>query len=343
MKRNVIALAVGGFVAVASVASAADLDVGKKAPSLHIAEWVQGDPFDLSEAKQDDVTVVEFWATWCGPCIASIPHMSEMQDHFKERGVTFIGVSSEKPSIVKKFLNKGWDKKMRYRVALDKEGGTNKAWMDAAGKNGIPTAFVVKGSTVKWIGHPMAGLDLAVAELCGDEAYAENARKIQNLREEFGNHHSAGNWKKAIVSADQLLKLVPGDDRVLMTKYQILATQLKDTQAATKAGREFVAKCNSAAALNEFAWNLLTEDDFAEVRDVKLAKSGAEKACELTQYEDAAILDTYARALADSGDLAGAIKWQKKAVEACDNPGMKPQIEKALEDYQQRARDQKVG
>ncbi len=128
-----------------------------------------------------------------------------------------------------------------------------------------------------------------------------------------------------------------------MTKYQVLATKLKDTQAATKAGYDFVAKCDSASALNEFAWAILTEDIFAAVRDVKLAKSGAIKACELTDYEDAAILDTYARALADSGDLTGAIKWQKKAVEACDNPGLKPQVENALEEYRQRARNQQEG
>ena len=50
------------------------------------------------------------------------------------------------------------------------------------------------------------------------------------------------------------------------------------------------------------------------------------------------IIDTYARALADSGDMAGAVKWQKKAVEAAsENEQLKKQLAKTLEEYEKKA------
>ena len=118
--KKVLALA---FLAglVAAPQAMAELKVGDDAPKLSIKEWVKGKPFDLTKAKDKDVVVVEFWATWCGPCRMSIPHMSEMQDHFKDKGVTFIGVSDEDAKVVEKFLKGGFDEKMRYRVAIDDE------------------------------------------------------------------------------------------------------------------------------------------------------------------------------------------------------------------------------
>ncbi len=339
MRTAVCLLAAALIAASAAPAVAQDLVVGSDAPGLSIAKWVQGDAVDLSEAKADEIYVVEFWATWCGPCLSSIPHMSEMQDHFKDMGVTFIGVSAEKTSVVEKFLGeKGWDKKMRYTVAMDDDRKTNKAWMKAAGKGGIPTAFVVKGGKIKWIGHPMAGLELTVADLAGDKEYAKELKELQVAKDAFGEAMKAEEWKKAVKAADKILAMRPKDFQMLGQKYSILAAKLKDTAAATKVGHELVAKCDSAQVLNQMIWTMLTEDEFADARDYKLARKGAKKAMELSDHKDANVIDTYARALADSGDLAGAIKWQKKAVEATgDNERQKKQLGETLAEYEKRA------
>lgn len=337
-KRTVFTIVTACLLAVVGPAVAQDLTVGSDAPELHIAKWVKGDAVDLSKAKADEVYVVEFWATWCGPCLSSIPHMSEMQDHFKSKGVTFIGVSDEKTSVVEKFLNGGWDRKMRYTVAMDDDGKTNKAWMKAAGKGGIPTAFVVKGGKIKWIGHPMSDLELTVADLAGDKEYAKELKELQAAKEAFGGALKDEDWKKALKAADSILAMRPKDYQILSQKYRILAAKIKDTAAATKVGHELVAKCDDAQVLNQVIWYMLTEDEFDDARDYKLAKKGAKKAMELTEHKNGSIIDTYARALADSGDLAGAIKWQKKAVEACgDNKQLEKQLAKTLEEYEKKA------
>jgi tetratricopeptide (TPR) repeat protein len=265
--------------------------------------------------------------------------MSEMQDHFKDRDVTFVGVSNEEPKVVQKFLKDGWDAKMRYTVAMDDDDATNKAWMTAAGQKGIPCAFVVKAGKVEWIGHPMNALDLKVAELCGDTKYAEEARKIKSIMESLQASFEDEKWDKVIEHADKFLAIKPGNGPVGMLKYRVLVTKKNDTEGAAKYGREFASKCDDAQALNEFAWIMLTEDEFADVRDVKLALSGAKKAMELSEEKDAAIIDTYARALVDSGDLKKGIEYQKKAVELAKkggNPTMVQQLEEALEGYEKR-------
>jgi len=134
-------------------------ELGDPAPSLQIADWIKGEAVDLTEVKGKKVVVVEFWATWCGPCRTSIPHLTELQRKFQERGVVFVGVSDETATQVKPFVNEMGDK-MEYTVAVDRGRQTSAAYMDAFGENGIPHAFVIDlEGRIVWHGHPMSGLD----------------------------------------------------------------------------------------------------------------------------------------------------------------------------------------
>ena len=73
---------------------------------------------------------------------------------------------------------------------------------------------------------------------------------------------------------------------------------------------------------------------------MKLSTAAAKKAVELSKEKEASVLDTYARALADSGDLDAAILWQKKALAACgDDERMRKGIQETLETYEKRAKE----
>ncbi len=135
-----------------------DLD-GEPAGELVIAQWVKGEEVDLSEG----VNIVEFWATWCPPCRTSIPHLTKLQDRFKDRGVKIIGISDEPLRTVEPFV-KGMGSEMDYTVAIDDRDATSREYMGRYGVNGIPHAFVVKDGAVVWHGHPMSGLDDAIEE-----------------------------------------------------------------------------------------------------------------------------------------------------------------------------------
>ncbi len=145
----------------ASFASAADLKVGDDAPKFAVNKFVKGEP--VKELQQGQIYVIEFWATWCGPCIDNIPKITAMQKKHGSK-VVFIGVSvfERDQSKVVPFV-KQMGNKMNYRVAMDKvasgqkasEGHMASAWLKAAGQNGIPCAFIVdKEGKIAWIGHP---------------------------------------------------------------------------------------------------------------------------------------------------------------------------------------------
>lgn len=139
------------------------LEVGDAAPALKVEKWVKGEP--VKGFEKGKVYVVEFWATWCGPCLTSIPHLTELQHKYKDN-VVIIGVdgdeqppsggSDTRAATIEKFVKKQ-GKKMDYRVAFDANGTATKPYMRAAGQNGIPTAFLIDHEgKVAWIGHPSA-------------------------------------------------------------------------------------------------------------------------------------------------------------------------------------------
>ena len=68
--------------------------IGKPAPAIDAAAWVNGEALDLSALK-GKVLLLDFWAVWCGPCIATFPHLTELHNEFHEQGLEIIGVTRQ--------------------------------------------------------------------------------------------------------------------------------------------------------------------------------------------------------------------------------------------------------
>lgn len=189
--------------------------IGDKAAPLVIKDWVKGSAVNVHDGK--NIYVVEFWATWCGPCRTSIPHLTDLQKKFKDKHVVFIGISDEDKSDVAPFV-KEMSAKMDYVVACDKDRETSTGYMKAYDQSGIPTAFIVgKDGKVLWFGHPMDNLEETLTEIVAGKFDLTAAIKRDEGRAlvgEFQQLNAQGDPKAKAIGT-KLLTLFADDPKAL--------------------------------------------------------------------------------------------------------------------------------
>jgi len=325
------------------------LTIGDLAPKLQVSKWVQGEPVKTFE--KDKAYIVEFWATWCGPCRVSIPHLNELHEKFQDKDLVVIGqdVWERDESLVEPFVKKMGDK-MTYRVAMDdkskeEQGAMATTWMKAAGQNGIPTAFVInKQGKVAWIGHPMSLKEQLLEDILADrydlakaaaekEQEEENRAQLTELSKQLNTNMRQKNWDDAEKTVGEMEKLLPAGMRsgLAMTRFQIL-TKRGEYNAAYKVVSDLSdAEPDNAMLQNQLAWTIVSSKEL-EKRDLALAEKIAKRANKAAKGKDLNILDTLARAQFMNGKKSQAIETEQKAVELADGE-MKDQFKKFLDSY----------
>jgi len=225
------------------------LSIGDTAPQLTFSKLVKGSSTVLSDEK---ITILEFWATWCVPCIAAMPHLSELAEKYTdEANVIAVNVmerTGDQPySVVApkvtEFVEK-MSEKMRFTVVVDDdEKNMEKKWLRAAGINGIPATIVVKDKKIYWIGHPMF-LDKVLEQIKNGsyelmEQKKEYEKKFIAQRNESNsfkdnmtaieNAISSKNYQEAIALTDKFAALAPKSSYVYkQRKLQILLAFFKE-------------------------------------------------------------------------------------------------------------------
>jgi uncharacterized protein (TIGR03435 family) len=180
MKRNSVGIILLSFSCLlhsVSAESEGGPKVGGKPPDISSLKLLEA-PAEAQpnwERLKGKVVVLEFWATWCGPCVAAIPHMNELTEKFKDKPVQFIAITDEDEATTKRFLKKrpikGW-------VALDREKRVNKAY----GITAIPhTVIVDKNGDIADITYPLS----VTEQRLNDILAAKKIAPVQRRKEDF--------------------------------------------------------------------------------------------------------------------------------------------------------------
>lgn len=111
--------------------------IGQAAPEFS-GEAIDGAPIALGDLR-GRVVVLDFWATWCGPCIAAMPTMRDLASRFEDKGVVFVGVSLDAPDAKAAIRDVVARERLPYRQFHDARGAVSEAY----GVSGIPCVVLI--------------------------------------------------------------------------------------------------------------------------------------------------------------------------------------------------------
>lgn len=342
-----------------------ELTIGSEAPALDIEHWIQdGNGFfkPVKKFQKGNVYVVEFWATWCGPCIGSMPHLAELQNKYRGQKVQVISISDETLDTVEAILPKDHPQAGKtfaevtsaYSLTTDPDRSTHKDYMEAANQPGIPTAFIVgKDSKIEWIGHPMEMDEPLAAIVEGKwdrEAYLKEFQERAELEKNYEKISMLAQAKKfdeAIALADKLSKETDNE----MIREEWIGTRNSLKLSAGKVDDDVVKYFQghlkemkgNAFQVGQFGYSIYGLVQSGGKAGDLLPDAIAAIKAELPKAEDRVkpfLLDTLARLQDVSGNVKEAVASMEAAIESADDRA-KPRMQPYLDELKKKLADDK--
>ncbi len=323
-------------------ARAQELKTGDAAPPIKVSDWVKGEPVDIGKGKGSTAYLIEFWATWCPPCIESIPHLTELQHKYGKRGFKIVAISSpgrgETLKKVKRFVRQRGDG-MDYTVAYDGASKTVERYMGGVGVNGLPWAFLIdKAGVLVWHGHPgipnMDEIIDQVIEGTYDPSDSILQEKLEPMFQRLQRYHIMQNWDAFKSTTKTILSIDPKNEGAMGA---LIYACIEETDDASGL-REFIESHIAAHKSEPKVMNALAQSLFGIVelnkRQPDLALRVATAGYEACGDGDCVMVETYARALFEIGLVDKAIEVQAEAVTRAKGAERRALLEKVKSYYE---------
>ncbi len=298
------------------VNSQAILKIGDPAPPLVVERWFRGEP--VAAFRPGHVYVLDFWAIWCGPCIAGMPRLTELQARHKD-SLTVIGLCAEDKwggtvEAIEKFIAKR-PERTGYSFALDPPANTEHeafkgvnlaAYLLAADLKSLPSAFIIdQHSRVAFIGLP-SEMDATLEAVL------------------------AGTFDMPAAAEAYQVRL---NGRTRLKEFQLLIRDAK-YDAAYLLGEALVhgELANDSWGLLVLAEESLSDKIAVENRRPSLARKAMERSRDLNQSRDPSALSLLAKACWMMGDQEEAVRVQRAAIALAEG-GQREALEQALAGY----------
>lgn len=296
------------------------------------AEWLQGTP--VKNWEPGKTYLLEFWATWCGPCLAQIPHLNELHqempdsDTFQIVGINVFDKST--PKVLKNFLANR-KSSPTYTIGADTKGQSAALWLKPLGVDGIPFSRIVKDGKILWKGHPnQLNKELIQNIIDGKPAprprdTSEEQRAFRATAQSIAQAYADGDYQSGEQKLNEALKQKDlSDDNKLML-LRIPFTQLLQAgqydMVRTALDRIPQELPENPYALMNYAHMIITTYEIPT--DKKNLKGAEEAILKATALQKASAKKNYsaslewsriAEARLLSGDRKGAIEAQEEAV-----------------------------
>ncbi|QJX00991.1 TlpA disulfide reductase family protein [Frigoriglobus tundricola] len=304
------------------------LKVGDAPPPLKVSKWLTGKGVKAFEPGK--VYVIEFWAVWCGPCVAMMPHLGDIQEQLGPKGVTIIGftanASGNTQEHVVKFLEKRRDK-LGYTIAFADDADTFNAYMTASGQVGIPCSFVIgKDGKIAYIGHPYCLSEVLPKVLAGTWDAVKGPAEMEAAEKLWDETYAAitipGDAVAQLTQWEEFSAKWPGlaaDSQMTAARIRLLvsAKRFADAQKLAESMMTKAAKRNDVGALSAVAEVLSAEAAAGQPKLVEVGVRAAEAALAIDGPTVAALIRA-TKAYAAAGNTAKAKEFGPKAVAAAE-------------------------
>ena len=313
------------------------LKIGDDAPPLIVQSWVKGSP--IKEFEKGKVYVIDFWATWCGGCIASFPHISAIAKKYEGK-VYFASIDSYEdvgdnkdadPVVsVQNFLKTPNGQKLKIPVAVDGKSNTMyTAWVKTLRRQGFPTTFIIdQNGKIAYIDVNLDNLDWAIGQVLAKNWDNEKEAKMMHDRDAiedllFGSFKNAQKDPKILeqmLDASNAFEKKFPDRKDLVNFYKFWAISDLDKEKVPGLLEEMAANPRSKYINLDDAVHLTLQRTDLSKRDYQAVAKAQERLI-TNQYNGTGhggktektyseLADTYSKA----GDAAMAVSSIQKAI-----------------------------